>query len=200
MTTLVTQKAPNFTATAVMDNNAINDNFNLYDYLNGSIGLVFFYPLDFTFVCPSEILAFQNRMDEFKKRGVKVVAVSVDSAFTHVAWKNTPIEHGGLGNVQFPMVADLTKQIARNYGVLINDAVALRGTFLIDQNSIVQHQLINNLPLGRNVDESLRMVDALIYHQQHGEVCPAGWKQGQKAMVANAQGVADYLRDHASNL
>ena len=200
MTTLVTQKAPNFTAPAVMGDNSINEEFNLMEYLNGDIGVLFFYPLDFTFVCPSEILAFQNRMAEFKERNVKVVAVSVDSAFSHIAWKNTPVNNGGLGNVQFPMVADLTKQISKDYHVLINDAVALRGTFLIDQDGIIQHQVINNLQLGRNVDEALRMVDALVFHQQHGEVCPAGWNKGKKGMVANAQGVASYLKDHAASL
>jgi len=200
MTNLVTQKAPNFTAPAVMGDNTINEEFNLMEYLNGDIGVLFFYPLDFTFVCPSEILAFQNRMAEFKVRKAKVVAVSVDSAFSHVAWKNTPINNGGLGQVQFPMVADLTKQISKDYHVLINDAVALRGTFLIDQDGIVQHQVINNLPLGRNVDEALRMVDALAFHQKNGEVCPAGWSKGKKGMVANAQGVASYLKDHAASL
>ena len=200
MTNLVTQKAPNFTAPAVMGDNSINEEFNLMEYLNGDIGVLFFYPLDFTFVCPSEILAFQNRMAEFKARKAKVVAVSVDSAFSHVAWKNTPINNGGLGQVQFPMVADLTKQISKDYHVLINDAVALRGTFLIDQDGIIQHQVINNLQLGRNVDEALRMVDALVFHQQHGEVCPAGWNKGKKGMVANAQGVASYLKDHAASL
>lgn len=200
MTNLVTQKAPNFTAPAVMGDNSINEEFNLLEYLNGDMGVLFFYPLDFTFVCPSEILAFQNRMAEFKERNVKVVAVSVDSAFSHVAWKNTPVNNGGLGQVQFPMVADLTKQISKDYHVLINDAVALRGTFLIDQDGVVQHQVINNLPLGRNVDEALRMVDALAFHQEHGEVCPAGWNKGKKGMVANAQGVASYLKDNAASL
>lgn len=200
MTNLVTQKAPNFTAPAVMGDNSINEEFNLMEYLNGDMGILFFYPLDFTFVCPSEILAFQNRMTEFKERNVKVVAVSVDSAFSHVAWKNTPVNNGGLGQVQFPMVADLTKQISKDYHVLINDAVALRGTFLIDQDGIVQHQVVNNLPLGRNVDEALRMADALGFHQQHGEVCPAGWNKGKKGMVANAQGVASYLKDNAASL
>ena len=182
------------------DYNSINEEFNLMEYLNGDIGVLFFYPLDFTFVCPSEILAFQNRMAEFKVRKAKVVAVSVDSAFSHVAWKNTPINNGGLGQVQFPMVADLTKQISKDYHVLINDAVALRGTFLIDQDGIVQHQVINNLPLGRNVDEALRMVDALAFHQKNGEVCPAGWSKGKKGMVANAQGVASFLKDNAASL
>ncbi|PIZ33038.1 MAG: alkyl hydroperoxide reductase [Alphaproteobacteria bacterium CG_4_10_14_0_8_um_filter_37_21] len=200
MTNLVTQKAPNFTAPAVMGDNTINEEFNLMEYLNGDMGVLFFYPLDFTFVCPSEILAFQNRMAEFKERNVKVVAVSVDSAFSHIAWKNTPVNNGGLGNVQFPMVADLTKQISKDYHVLINDAVALRGTFLIDQDGIVQHQVINNLPLGRNVDEALRMVDALAFHQKNGEVCPAGWSKGKKGMVANAQGVASFLKDNAASL
>lgn len=200
MANLVTQKAPNFTASAVMADNAINENFNLIEYLNGDMGILFFYPLDFTFVCPSEILAFENRLSEFQKRNTKVVAVSVDSVFSHIAWKNTSVQNGGLGQVQFPMVADITKQISKDYNVLINDAIALRGTFLIDQNGVIQHQVINNLPLGRNIDEALRMVDALAFHQQHGEVCPAGWSKGKQGMIANSQGVAAYLKDHAASL
>jgi len=197
---LVTQAAPDFTAPAVMPDNSIKEDFNLKGYLNGSYGLVFFYPLDFTFVCPSEILAFDHRMKAFEERGVKVVAVSVDSHFTHLAWKNTPVNEGGLGNVQFPMVADLTKQIGRDYGVLINEAVTLRGTFLIDRDGAVRHAVINDLPLGRNVDEAIRMVDALQFHEEHGEVCPAGWNKGDAGMTASPDGVASYLADHADSL
>ncbi|MGE5516176.1 MAG: peroxiredoxin [Bacteroidota bacterium] len=197
---LVTQAAPDFTAPAVMPNNEINPEFNLKSYLAGSYGLVFFYPLDFTFVCPSEILAHDHRLKALAEKGVKVVAVSVDSHFTHLAWKNTPVDKGGLGNVQFPMVADLTKSIARSYGVLINDAVALRGSFLIDKSGTVQVAHVNNLPLGRNVDEMLRLADALQFHEEHGEVCPAGWQKGKAGMQASPEGVAKYLAENAKDL
>ncbi|KJS38436.1 MAG: alkyl hydroperoxide reductase [Rhodospirillaceae bacterium BRH_c57] len=200
-TTLVGKPAPDFTATAVMPDNSITDKFNLKDYLNGSYGWVFFWPLDFTFVCPSEIIAHDHRMQKFADAGCKVVGVSVDSQFTHLAWKKTPQDEGGLGNVQFPMVADLTKQICRDYGVLIEGAgVALRGSFLIDKNGNVRHVTINDLPLGRNVDEALRMVDALTFHDEHGEVCPAGWQKGKKGMTATPEGVAAFLKDEAATL
>lgn len=197
---LVGQPAPDFTASAVLPNNEIDDAFNLKSYLAGSYGLVFFYPLDFTFVCPSEILAHDHRLASFAEKKVKVIGVSIDSAFTHLAWKNTSVDKGGLGNVQFPLVADLTKSIARSYGVLINDAVALRGTFLIDRAGIVQSQHVNNLPLGRNVDEALRLVDALQFHEEHGEVCPAGWQKGKAGMKASTKGVAEYLAEHSAAL
>ena len=197
---LVGNAAPDFTASAVMPSNEINPSFNLKTYLEGSYGLVFFYPLDFTFVCPSEILAHDHRLAAFGERNCKVVAVSVDSQFTHLAWKNTPVEKGGLGNVQFPMVADLTKSIARSYGVLLNGAVAFRGTFLIDRAGIVQSAHVNNLPLGRNVDEAVRLLDALQFNEEHGEVCPAGWQKGQAGMKASPDGVAEYLAKHHSEL
>lgn len=197
---LVGRPAPDFVAPAVMPNNEINADFCLRNHLEGSYGLVFFYPLDFTFVCPSEILAHDHRLAAFADRNTKVVAVSVDSQFTHLAWKNTPVDKGGLGRVGFPMVADLTKAIARSYGVLVNDSVALRGTFLIDRAGIVRHQVVNDLPLGRNVDEALRMVDALQFHEEHGEVCPAGWNKGKAGMEASPDGVAKYLASHAEAL
>ncbi len=200
MSVLVGKSAPDFTATAVMPNNSFNDKFNLKSHLKGKYGVLFFYPLDFTFVCPSEIIAFNNRVKEFHDRKTEVIAVSVDSHFTHLAWKNTPVDKGGIGNVQFPMVADLTKQIARDYDVLLNDAIAFRGTFLIDKDFKVRHQIVNDLPLGRNVDEALRMVDALQFHEEHGEVCPAGWNKGNDGMKANAEGVAGYLKKHAAKL
>lgn len=200
MSVLVGKKAPDFTAAAVMPDNTINENFNLTKHLKGRPGVLFFYPLDFTFVCPSEIIAFDNRLHEFHNRGVEVIAVSVDSHFTHLAWKNTPVEKGGIGNVRFPMVADLTKQIARDYDVLTNDSVAFRGTFLIDSAGTVRHQLVNDLPLGRNVDEALRMVDSLQFHEEHGEVCPAGWNKGKKGMKADAEGVASYLAENSKAL
>lgn len=200
MSVLVGKKAPDFTAKAVMGDNEINESFNLHAYLKGKIGVLFFYPLDFTFVCPSEIIAFDNHLKDFKERGAEVIGVSVDSHFSHIAWKNTPVEKGGIGQVQYPLIADLTKNIARDYDVLTGEAVALRGTFLIDQEGIVRHQVVNDLPLGRSIEEALRMVDALKFHQQHGEVCPAGWNKGKKGMKANAAGVAEYLADNAKDL
>ena len=200
MSILVSKTAPDFTANAVMPNNDIHDNFNLTKYLDGDMGVIFFYPLDFTFVCPTEIIAFNHRLGEFSSRHVKVIAVSVDSHFSHLAWKKTPVNQGGIGNIQMPMVADLNKNIARDYDVLFNDSVALRGSFLIDKNGIVRHQVVNDLPLGRNVDEMLRMVDALIHHEEFGEVCPAGWNKGKEAMKANSEGIADYLTSNAEEL
>ena len=200
MSVLVGKTAPDFTAAAVMPNNEIEEKFNLHTYLKGKIGVLFFYPLDFTFVCPSEIIAFNNRLQEFKDRGAEVIGVSVDSHFSHLAWKNTEINKGGIGQVQYPLVADLTKNIARDYDVLVNDAVALRGTFLINQDGVVCHQVVNDLPLGRNIDEAIRMVDSLKFFQENGEVCPAGWNKGKTGMKANADGVASYLADNAKDL
>ncbi|PIR32692.1 MAG: alkyl hydroperoxide reductase [Alphaproteobacteria bacterium CG11_big_fil_rev_8_21_14_0_20_44_7] len=200
MSVLVGQPAPDFTATAVMPDNSINENFNLKEQTKGKNTVLFFYPLDFTFVCPSEIIAFNNRLNEFKTRNTQVIAISVDSQFSHYAWKQTPANKGGIGNVQFPMVADITKQIARDYDVLINEAVALRGTFLIDKEGVVRHQLVNDLPLGRNVDETLRTIDALQFHEENGEVCPAGWNRGDDGMKPNQEGVASYLDKKAENL
>jgi len=200
MSVLVGKEAPDFTAQAVMGDNSIKADFNLKSYIKGKIGVLFFYPLDFTFVCPSEIIAFDNRIDEFKKLGAEIIGVSVDSQYTHFAWKNTPVEKGGIGNIRFPLVADLTKSIARDYDVLLNNSVAFRGTFMIDKKGIVRHQVVNDLPLGRNVDEAIRMVDALNFHEEHGEVCPANWKKGEKGMKATADGVAEYLKEKASAL
>ncbi len=200
MSVLVGKMAPDFTAAAVMPNNEINEQFNLRAYLKGKIGVLFFYPLDFTFVCPSEIIAFDNRLKEFKDRGVEVIGVSVDSKFTHLAWKNTEVNKGGIGQIQYPLVADLTKSIARDYDVLMGEAVALRGTFLIDQEGVVRHQVVNDLPLGRSIEEALRMVDSLKFTQENGEVCPAGWNKGKQGMKADAKGVADYLAGNASKL
>ena len=200
MSVLVGKNAPDFTAPAVMGDNTIDENFNLKKYLNGRTGVLFFYPLDFTFVCPSEIIAFANRIADFKERNTEIIGVSVDSHFTHLAWKNTPINDGGIGNIGFPLVADLTKSIARDYDVLVDESVAFRGTFLIDGKGLVRHQVVNDLPLGRNVDEALRMVDALHFHEQNGEVCPAGWNKGQQGMKATAEGVASYLSSNADKL
>jgi peroxiredoxin (alkyl hydroperoxide reductase subunit C) len=197
---LVTNPAPDFTATAVLADGSIVEDFKLSENFGEKGTVVFFYPLDFTFVCPSEIIAFSHRYDEFQKRGVNVVGVSVDSQFSHFAWRETPVEKGGIGRINFPLVADLTKNIARDYDVLLNDAVALRGSFLIDNNGIVRHAVVNDLPLGRNVDEMLRMIDAQQFTDEFGEVCPAGWQKGDEGMKADAEGVAEYLAKHEAEL
>ncbi|UCE60264.1 MAG: peroxiredoxin [Phycisphaerales bacterium] len=194
MCELVTKEAPDFTAQAVMPDNTFAE-LKLSSY-RGKYVVLFFYPLDFTFVCPSEIIAFDKALGRFKEKNAEVISVSVDSHFTHLAWKNTPREKGGIGNVQYPMVADLGKNIARSYGVLVNDSIALRGLFLIDKDGIIRHALINDLPLGRNVDEALRVLDALQFTEQHGEVCPANWREGEEAMKPTADGVAGYLAKH----
>ncbi|MFC1565302.1 peroxiredoxin, partial [candidate division KSB1 bacterium] len=166
--------------------------------LRGKYVVLFFYPLDFTFVCPSEIIAFDKELDKFKNKNCEVIGVSVDSHFTHLAWKNTPVNNGGIGNIRYPLVADLTKSISRDYGVLTEDgAVALRGLFLIDKDGIIRHELVNDLGLGRSVDEAVRMLDALQFTEEHGEVCPANWKEGDDAMKPTADGVADYLSKHS---
>lgn len=195
MSVQVTQPAPDFTATAVMPDNTFNESFTLSD-LKGKYVVLFFYPLDFTFVCPSEIIAFNKKVADFQERNCELIGCSVDSHFSHLAWKNTPVNQGGIGKIQFPLVADLTKQIARDYGVLINDAIALRGLFLIDKDGVVRHALINDLPLGRNVDEAIRLLDALQHTEEHGEVCPANWNKGDEAMTPSAEGVAQYLSDN----
>jgi len=182
---LVTKKAPDFTATAVLGNNEIVEDFNLMSNLGEKGAVLFFYPLDFTFVCPSEIIAFDHRLEEFTSRGVNVIGVSVDSQFSHFAWKCTPVNNGGIGQVRYPLVADLNKQIARDYDVLLNESVALRGSFLIDADGTVRHAVINDLPLGRNIDEMIRMVDTMIFTNEHGEVCPAGWAKGDEGMKAD---------------
>ncbi len=213
---LVTKPAPEFTATAVMADNSFKQ-ISLKDY-RGKKVVIFFYPLDFTFVCPTELLAFDHRLAEFEKRGVQVLGCSVDSEFSHLAWRNTPTNQGGIGQVGYPIISDLDKSISRNYEVLvgaepatvitetaeaetsIGGLVALRGTYLIDEEGIVRHAVINDLPLGRNVDEMLRMVDALAHFQKYGEVCPAGWQEGDKGMEGSSDGVAKYLAENAENL
>jgi peroxiredoxin (alkyl hydroperoxide reductase subunit C) len=197
MSTHVTKPAPDFTAVAVMGDNTFNENFSLSDY-RGKYVVLFFYPLDFTFVCPSEIIAFDKAMDRFQTKNCQVIGVSIDSQFTHLAWKNTPVNQGGIGKISYPLVADLDKKISREYGVLLPEGIALRGTFLIDKEGIIRHAVLNDLPLGRSVAETLRMVDALQFHEQHGEVCPANWKEGDEGMKPTADGVADYLSKHSA--
>ena len=189
------------TAGAVMGNGDIVDAFTLSDAIKGKKAVIFFYPLDFTFVCPSELIAFDHRYEEFQKRGVEVIGVSIDSVFTHNAWRNTSINDGGIGQVKYPLVADVKHEICQAYDVEFDAAgVAFRGSFLIDEDGVVRHQVVNDLPLGRNIDEMLRMVDALSFHQSHGEVCPAGWKEGDKGMDASPNGVASYLSENADKL
>lgn len=195
MSTLVAKQAPDFTATAVMADNSMKEDFKLSDF-RGKYVILFFYPLDFTFVCPSEIIAFDKKLEQFKAKNCEVIGVSIDSQFSHWAWKNTPVKEGGIGNIQYPLVADLDKKISRQYGVLLDMGVALRGTFLIDKEGLVRHAVINDLPLGRSIDEALRMVDALAFHEEHGDVCPANWQEGEDAMTPTAEGVADYLAKH----
>lgn len=195
MSSLVTKEAPDFTADAVTAENQFEE-LKLSSF-RGKYVVLFFYPLDFTFVCPSEIIAFDKALGEFKERNAEVIGVSVDSKFSHFAWKQTPPQKGGIGNVGFPLVADIKKSISRDYGVLFNDSVALRGLFLIDREGVVRHALVNDLPLGRNVGEALRVLDALQFTEKHGEVCPANWKTGDDAMKPTAEGVAEYLGKHS---
>ncbi|MDH5573810.1 MAG: peroxiredoxin C, partial [Gammaproteobacteria bacterium] len=198
MGVLVGREAPDFTVPAVLGSGEIVDNYNLKSATKGKYAVIFFYPLDFTFVCPSELIAFDHRLEDFKKRGVEVIGVSIDSHFAHNAWRNTPINQGGIGPVGYTLAADMTHSICKAYDVETPDgAVAFRGSFLIDKEGMVRHQVVNDLPLGRNVDEMLRMIDALQFTEEHGEVCPAGWKQGDKGMTATPKGVAAYLKDEA---
>lgn len=197
---LVTKKAPNFTATAVLGDNKIVDDFNLYKNLGPKGAVVFFYPKDFTFVCPSEIIAFDHRYQDFKDRGIEVIGISTDNEFSHLTWKNTPVNKGGIGQIKYPLVADITKDIARSFDVLYANAVALRGSFLLDKDGTVRHMVLNDDALGRNIDEMLRMVDTMLFTNENGVVCPAGWNKGKEAMKANPQGVADYLGKNADKL
>lgn len=200
MGVLVGKQAPDFTAAAVLGSGEIVDTFNLKEAINGKCGLLFFYPLDFTFVCPSELIALDHRMDAFKERGVEVIGVSIDSQFTHNAWRNTPINEGGIGPVGYTLVADVKHEICKAYDVEHDAGVAFRGVFLIDKEGNVRSQIVNDLPLGRNMDELIRLVDALQFHEEHGEVCPAGWNKGDKGMNASPDGVAKYLSEESDKL
>jgi peroxiredoxin (alkyl hydroperoxide reductase subunit C) len=200
MSVLVGKSAPDFTAPAVLGSGEVVDSFNLTTTIKGKKAVVFFYPLDFTFVCPSELLAFDNRMELFKKRNVEVIGVSIDSHWTHNAWRNTSVDDGGIGPVKYTLVADIKHEICQAYDVESAGGVAYRGSFLIDEKGMVRHQVVNDLPLGRNVDEMLRMIDALEFHQKHGEVCPAGWQEGDSGMKASPDGVAKYLSANSKKL
>lgn len=200
MGVLVGKPAPDFTAPAVLGSGEINDSFNFAAATKGKKAVVFFYPLDFTFVCPSELIAFDHRYEEFQKRGVEVIGISIDSHWTHNAWRNTSVDNGGIGPVKYTLVADMMHEICRAYDVESPGGMAYRGSFLIDEAGTVRHQVVNDLPLGRDIDEMLRMVDALAFNQEHGEVCPAGWKSGEAGMKANPDGVASYLAANAGKL
>jgi len=201
MSVLVGRPAPDFTAAAVLGNGEIVEDYNLSEAIKGKQAVIFFYPLDFTFVCPSELIAFDHRYQDFADRGVEVIGVSIDSQFSHNAWRNTPVNEGGIGPVKYALVADVKHEICQAYDVEHPEAgVAFRGSFLIDAEGVVRHQVVNDLPLGRNVDEMLRMIDALQFHEEHGEVCPAGWNKGDKGMDASPQGVANYLSENAEAL
>lgn len=201
MSVLVGRKAPDFTVPAVLASGELVDKYNLHEGLKGKYGLVFFYPLDFTFVCPSEIIALDHRMDEFHKRGIEVVTVSIDSQFTHNAYRQTAIRDGGIGEVRFTMAADISHSICQSYGVEHPVAgVALRAAFIIDKNGMVRCQIVNDLPIGRNIDELLRLFDAIQFFDENGEVCPAGWEKGKPGMKASPKGVADYLSEHEGTL
>ena len=201
MGVLVGRQAPDFTAAAVKGDGEIVDTFSLSEAIKGKKAVIFFYPLDFTFVCPSELIAFDKRYEEFQKRGVEVIGVSIDSQFSHNAWRNTPVNEGGIGPVKYTLVADVKHEICKAYDVEHPEAgVAFRGSFLIDEEGMVRHQVVNDLPLGRNIDEMLRMVDALSFHEEHGEVCPAGWTEGKSGMDASPEGVAKFLSSEADKL
>jgi alkyl hydroperoxide reductase subunit AhpC len=192
MSVLVAQQAPDFKATAVMPDGQFKD-ISLSDY-RGKYVLLFFWPLDFTFVCPTEIIAFSDREKDFSKLGVQILGVSIDSHFTHLAWTNTDRKDGGIGKTAYPLIADLNKQICRDYDVLLDGGVALRGLFLIDKSGVVRHQVVNDLPLGRSVDEALRMVKALHFFETNGEVCPANWQEGSRTIQADVEGSKKFFK------
>lgn len=201
MTILVGQKAPDFTAAAVLANGEISSQLNLSETIKNKYAIIFFYPLDFTFVCPSELIALDNRIEEFQQRNTQVIGISIDSQFSHHAWRKTPINEGGIGAVKYPLVADINHHICQAYGVEHPTAhVALRGAFLIDKEGIVRSQIINDLPLGRNIDELLRLIDALQFHEKNGEVCQAGWTKGEAGIKPTSVGIADFLTENADAL
>ena len=201
MAVLVGRKAPDFTVPAVLGDGTIVNEYNFSKNTNGKYTIVFFYPLDFTFVCPSELIALDKRIEKFKSLGVEVVGVSIDSHFTHNAWRNTSVDEGGIGQVKYTLASDMNHNICQSYGVEHPDVgVAFRAAFLIDKKGVVRAQNVNDLPLGRNIDELIRLVEALQFHEKHGEVCPAGWQQGDSGMEASPEGVVNYLKKEAANL
>jgi len=200
MPLLVGKPAPDFTAKAVMPDNEIEYEFNLKHHIKGHKSVLFFYPLDFTFVCPSEIISLNNNLFGFNERGAKVILVSIDSHYSHLAWKNAAYSNGGIGNIGIPMVSDLNKNISEAYNVLNEDGISMRGTFLIDEHFIIRHMLINDPSIGRNIEEIFRMIDALDHHSNYGEVCPAGWRKGEEAITPSSKGIADYLTSNAEKL
>lgn len=200
MSVLVGKSAPDFTVAAVRGNGEIVDSLTLSEEIKGKYGLIFFYPLDFTFVCPSELIALDHRIEQFKERNVEVIGVSIDSQFSHNAWRNTPIEKGGIGPVGYTLAADTKHEICQAYDVEAEGGVAFRGAFIIDKDGMVRSQIVNDLPLGRNMEELLRIIDALQFTEEHGEVCPAGWNKGDKGMGASPEGVASYLAENAEEL
>lgn len=201
MTNLIGKVAPDFTSAAVLGDGEIVNNFNLHQTIKNKTAVIFFYPLDFTFVCPSELIAFDNRFEEFKKRNTVIIGISIDSQFTHNAWRNTPVAKGGIGQVQYPLVADVNHSICQAYGVEHPEAhIALRGTFVIDKKGVVRSAIVNDLPLGRNVDEFIRLIDAIEFNEKHGEVCPAGWTKGKTGIKPTTEGIAAYLAEEASSL
>lgn len=201
MTTLVGKKAPNFIAPAVLSDGSIVKNFNFKTETHGKYALIFFYPMDFTFVCPSELISLNNSIEDFSKRNVSIIGVSIDSEFTHKAWRNLAVERGGIGNIKFPLVSDLKKDIMKSYGVEHHDlGVALRGTFLIDKESIVKAQIVNDLNIGRSTQEIIRIIDAIQFSEKHGEVCPANWNKGKEGMKPSSEGVSDWLSKHHKEL
>ena len=200
MSLLVTKKALDFKATAIMGDNSINESFVLSEYLLKKKAVIFFYPLNFTFVCPSEIIAFDKKIEYFKKKNVIVIGISIDSHFSHLTYKNININEGGIGKIRYPLVSDITKEISKKYGVLINDSIALRGTFLIDENFIIRHQVVNDLPLGRSVYEIIRVLEALEFYQKNGDVCPANWDRGKETIKPNLEGIKNYLSKNAHKI
>ena len=207
MSVLVGKKAPNFTTQAVLASGEVVEDFDFAKTIEGKYGVLFFYPMDFTFVCPSEIIAFANRAEKLKALNCEVVAVSIDSHHTHFAWRSTPVNEGGIGTVPFPLAADMTREISQAYGILADSTdsyyplgVSMRATFVIDQNGIVRHQVVNDEPLGRNIDDVVRIVEAIQFFEEHGQVCPAGWNKGEEGMVNTPSGVAAYLAENAEKL
>ena len=200
MTSLVAKPAPDFTCAAVLPNGEIAENFRLSTAIKGKYAALVFYPLDFTFVCPSELIALDHRFEALKERNVEVIAISIDSQFTHAAWRKPAVDAGGIGPVRYTMAADVKHEIAKAYGVEHADGVALRGTFVIDRQGIVRVGVVHDLPIGRDMDELIRVVDAIQFNEKHGEVCPAGWKKGDAGMKADAAGVASYLAQHSKSL